>query len=376
MSRNRGIVSLAPMMSFTDRHFRHMMRLVSPNMTLYTEMVVADSLVNNPRLIEQHLSHGPPGTPPMELCVLQLGGSVPTSLYQACRIVASLSNVHQYSAINLNCGCPSKKVVRERKSNGTTSSVGFGAVLMHEPNTVAECCNAMRDGYMQGLKDIGQTGVAPPITVKHRIGTDVVSDYNSLCEFVRIVSSVGGVTHFVVHARIAILNMKMTPKENRTIPPLNAEVVFQLARDFPNLTFDINGGYATVMDAFTMFDTAPNNVVGVMIGRGMTTDTWSWSQTDALFYPESSASGVRTRRELITRYVEHIAAEERQHGLKRIRRSAVRPLTSLFYGETHNCKWREEIDRIMKSDGSCNIKDMILRACETVTEDALDKPYS
>jgi tRNA-dihydrouridine synthase A len=223
-------LSIAPMMEWTDRHYRFLMRKITKKTILYTEMVTAEAILrgNQEKLLGK--SEDSP-------CVLQLGGDNPEKILQASRI----GREYDYDALNLNVGCPS-----ERVQNGS-----FGACLMKEPNLVAELMLAMREG-----SDL-------PVSVKHRIGVNGLESYDDLARFVQIVHEKGQTDHFIVHARIAILE-GLSPSENRTIPPLRYEDVFRLKKDFPTLRIEINGGIKDLNMAKQLIDAG---VDAVMIGR-------------------------------------------------------------------------------------------------------------
>src|SRR5690606_17948818 len=195
----------------TDRHCRYFHRLLSRRARLYTEMLATGAVLHGDRsrVLGFDASEHP--------VALQLGGSEPGDLARAARIGADAG----YDEINLNCGCPSERVQRG----------AFGACLMAEPRLVADCVKAMRDAV-----DI-------PVTVKHRIGLDYETSYDFVRDFVGIQSE-AGCEVFIVHARNAVLK-GLSPKENRTVPPLRYEVVHQLKRDFPGLVFVLNGGIDT-----------------------------------------------------------------------------------------------------------------------------------
>jgi len=225
-------ICVAPMMDYTDRHFRFLLRLLSPGALLYTEMVTTQALLRGDahRWLAFDTSEHP--------VALQLGGSDPKDLARAARMGADSG----YDEINLNCGCPSDRVHSGR----------FGACLMGEPARVAECVAAMR------------AVVTIPVTVKCRIGIEpgpAGDDFANLCAFVSEVGA-AGCDVFIVHARKAILS-GLSPKENREIPPLRYEMVSNIRREFGNRTFVLNGGIRHVEEARThlsMFD-------GVMLGR-------------------------------------------------------------------------------------------------------------
>jgi len=206
-------VSVAPMMDCTDRHERYFLRLISKNTLLYTEMIV-DEAINRgdkKRLLEFNINEKP--------VALQLGGSSPKLLAEASKIGEDFG----YDEINLNLGCPSKKVEKNK----------FGACLMREPNLVADCLSKM------------QTSTNLPVTIKTRIGYDDVEDYENLFNFISTLKQTG-IKTFIIHARKAMLG-KFTPKQNLNIPPLKYDYVYKLKEDFPNEEIIINGGIHLLM---------------------------------------------------------------------------------------------------------------------------------
>ncbi|MEX0338716.1 MAG: tRNA dihydrouridine(20/20a) synthase DusA [Arenibacterium sp.] len=223
-------LSVAPMMDWTDRHCRYMHRLLSRQTLLYTEMVTAAALVRGGAV---HLLEYSDAEHPV---ALQLGGSDPKELAQAARMGAALG----YDEINLNVGCPSDRV----------QSGSFGAVLMEQPGLVADCVAAMR------------AAVDVDVTVKCRIGVDDQNPIEVLPEFLaRIVAA--GCERLTIHARKAWLQ-GLSPKENRDIPPLDYDLVFEMKQLFPNLHISINGGITSLDQAE---DLLAKGVDGVMIGR-------------------------------------------------------------------------------------------------------------
>jgi tRNA-dihydrouridine synthase A len=222
-------IAVAPMMDWTDRHCRFYLRLFSPRVLLYTEMIVADAILRGDR--EYLLGHDPAEHP----LALQLGGSDPDMLARA----AQIGEQSGYDEVNLNVGCPSDRV-----QNAT-----FGACLMARPRRVADCVRAMR------------SGLGVPVTVKTRIGIDDHEDYGFLRAFVDEVAA-AGCRVFIIHARKAILQ-GLSPKENREVPPLVYERVWQLKRDYPDLTVVVNGGLRTVPQVAEQW----RHVDGVMLGR-------------------------------------------------------------------------------------------------------------
>lgn len=222
-------LSIAPMLDWTDRFYRQFARHITRHTWLYTEMVTTGALIHGNR--DRFLRFDPCEQP----IALQLGGSDPVALARC----AKLAEQWGYDEVNLNVGCPS-----ERVQEGS-----FGACLMAEPQLVADCVKAMRDV------------VSIPVTVKHRIGIDKVEEYDYLRNFVEVVAAAGCET-FIVHARNAILK-GLSPKQNREVPPLKYDYVYQLKRERPELEIIINGGITTLEQT----DEHLRQVDGVMIGR-------------------------------------------------------------------------------------------------------------
>ena len=249
-------LAVAPMLDYTDRHFRWFIRRITRRTLLYTEMVTTGALLHGgdrERFLGFHDDEHP--------VALQLGGSEPREL----AICARLGAERGYDEINLNVGCPSDRVQHGR----------FGACLMAEPVLVADCVRAMRDA------------VDVPVTVKHRIGIDERDSYEALCDFVGTVAA-AGCDAFVVHARKAWLS-GLSPKENRTVPPLRYDVVHRLKRDFPGLTIVINGGIESLDAAQAQLA----HVDGVMLGRAAYHDPWVLAGADERFFGDARPAGDR-----------------------------------------------------------------------------------
>lgn len=246
-------LSVAPMLDWTDCHYRHLARQLSRHTWLYTEMVNAGAVVYGDP--ERHLGRNECENP----VALQLGGSEPELLARA----AQRAQAYGYDEINLNCGCPSPRVQKG----------AFGACLMNEVALVADCLNAMSDA-------------APDcdITVKHRIGLDKQTEYAPLADFVGTLSAQTACTTFIVHARNAWLQ-GLSPKENRDIPPLRYDYVYRLKQEFPHLHIIINGGIKTNEEIAAHL----KHVDGVMIGREAYHNSIILRDWDALFYGSQEA---------------------------------------------------------------------------------------
>ena len=262
-------LSVAPMMDWTDRHCRLFHRQITRHTWLYTEMVTTGALLfgNVPR----HLDYSDEEHP----IALQLGGSDPADLAAS----AKLGEQWGYDEINLNCGCPSERVQKG----------AFGACLMAEPKLVADCVKAMCDA------------VSIDVTVKHRIGIDAITSYDFVRDFVGTVATAGSKT-FIVHARNAILK-GLSPKENREIPPLRYEIVYQLKRDFPDLEIIINGGITTQQE----IDQHLLHVDGVMLGREAYHNPYLMADFDARYYGDETE--IKTRQQIIHAMLPYITAQ-------------------------------------------------------------------
>ncbi|RYX96374.1 tRNA dihydrouridine(20/20a) synthase DusA [bacterium] len=259
-------VSIAPMMDWTDRHYRYFMRQITKKTLLYTEMVTTGAILFGDK--DKHLGFSDIESP----LVLQLGGDDPTQLSECAKIAQS----YGYTEINLNVGCPSERV---QKGN-------FGACLMATPELVGECVARMQD-----VVDI-------PVTVKHRIGIDNNDSYEELHNFVKIVSSYG-CQRFVVHARKAILK-GLSPRENRTIPPLKYDFVYNLKKDFPDLIIEINGGIKTLDEVKEHLKYTDS----VMLGRIAYENPYIFARVDSEIFGENTE--VPSRREIIENMIPYL----------------------------------------------------------------------
>ena len=275
MSSKKRTISVAPMLDWTDRHCRMFHRQITRHTWLYTEMITTGALLHGD--VERHLDFNDEEHP----VALQLGGSDPHDLAHG----AKLGEQWGYDEVNLNCGCPSARVQKG----------AFGACLMGESNLVADCVKAMRDA------------VSIDVTVKHRIGIDDEESYDFVRDFIGTVAEAGCET-FIVHARKAILNMGLTPKENRLVPPLKYEVAYQLKRDFPDLEIILNGGIATLEE----IDQHLEQVDGVMIGREAYQNPYLMAAFDARYYGEGSEP--RTRRQVIEEMLPYLQRQLEQYG--------------------------------------------------------------
>ena len=240
-------LSIAPMMDCTDRHFRMLMRKISSEALLYTEMIVAQSLVYTNQK-ERFLNFNEEEHP----ISIQFGGDNPHILKEAAKMAQDWG----YDEINFNVGCPSPRVC----------SGNFGASLMKQPQKVAHCIESLKNNCNL------------PVTIKHRIGVDEDDSFNSLNNFVRQIANAGA-DRFTVHARKAILK-GLNPKQNRNIPPLKYEMVRKLKEYNPELAIEINGGFTNIDQCIAEL----NNLDGVMIGRSVYKYPLRWLEIDQKIY--------------------------------------------------------------------------------------------
>ncbi len=293
-------LSVAPMLDLTDRHARYLMRLLTRRTLLYTEMVTTGALLRGDAA--RHLDHDPAEHP----LALQLGGSEPADLAACARLGARWG----YDEINLNVGCPSPRV----------RSGAFGACLMNEPGTVADCVRAMADAS------------PVPVTVKTRVGVDHRDSYEELAELVATVAEAGCRT-FIVHARKAWLS-GLSPAENRSVPPLRYDLVYRLKRDFPDLRVVLNGGVTSLASALGHLE----HVDGVMIGRAAYEDCYLLSEADQVIFGEPGPGP--SREEVVQAYLPYVE-RELARGVPLARMT--RHLFGLFHAQPGARAWRRHL---------------------------------
>ena len=296
-------VSVAPMMDCTDRHERFFLRLISKNTLLYTEMVVSEAINrgDKKKLLEFNINEKP--------VALQIGGSSPKLLAEASKIGEDFG----YDEINLNLGCPSKKVEKNK----------FGACLMKEPNLVADCLSKM------------QSATKLPVTIKTRIGYDNVEDYENFYNFISTLRDTG-VKTFIIHSRKAILG-KFTPKQNLNIPPLKYDYVYNLKKDFPNEEIIINGGI-TSTDEIKSHLTKTD---GVMIGRAAYHTPYLLAEIEKEIFNNDE---IPSRQEVIENLIPYIRDEiKKGTRLNQIMRHTL----GLFHGQTGASYWKRYLSENM-----------------------------
>ncbi len=319
-------LSIAPMMDRTDRHYRYFMRQITRRTLLYTEMVTAQAIRYGDR---DHLLGFAPLEKPL---VLQIGGDDPQSLAECARIAQD----YGYDEINLNVGCPSDRV-----QNGN-----FGACLMGQPELVADCVAAM------------MSATRLPVSVKHRIGIDHQDSYEHMAHFVETVAATG-CRRFTVHARKAWLQ-GLSPKENRTVPPLRYAEVYRLKRDLPHCWIEINGGIQTLLQT----EAHLTHVDAVMIGRAAYDMPYLFAEADQRIFGDAQEPPTRSQViEAMLPYVDHWT----QQGLKL--NSITRHMLMLFHGQPGSRTWRRLITEQACRPGAGS--DVLRTALQAVEEHAI-----
>ena len=294
------------MMQCTDIHDRYLMRLITKKSFLYTEMVTTGAIIHG------NATHQLDFNKSIESPVaLQLGGSNPDELAKCSEIAESMG----YDEINLNLGCPSERVQKG----------SFGACLMIEPNLVQVCLNAMKQS------------VSIPVTAKCRTGIDKIEDYDFLQSFVEGIAN-QNIATIIIHARNAILK-GLSPRQNRTIPPLKYDYVYRIKEDFPELEIIINGG----IDSLTEAKDHLQNVDGVMLGRAPYDNPMMLDDVDSEIFGEPKKQILRL--DILKEYLTYL--EELDDPKIRLNQ-VLKHIYGLNKGLKNARKYRYEINQIMK----------------------------
>ena len=300
-------VSVAPMMDCTDRHDRFFLRLISKNVMLYSEMVATKSAIHGDR--KKILSYSPEEKP----LALQVGGSDKKELSEVTKIAEDMG----YDEINLNLGCPSKKVQKNM----------FGACLMKEPDLVAECISEM----------INVCKI--PVTAKTRIGFDDTEDFNYLNNFIKKMNN-AGCKKFILHARKAMLK-GLSPKQNLNIPKLNYEMVYRIKKENPNLEIIINGGISKTVEIKSHLDLCD----GVMIGRAIYQNPYFLVDIEKEIFKSKT---VPTREEIVDSLLQYL---EKEVKLGTKVNHVMRHTVGLYHGQIGSKKWKRFLsDNMMARD--------------------------
>ncbi|XP_010534243.1 PREDICTED: uncharacterized protein LOC104809852 isoform X1 [Tarenaya hassleriana] len=331
------LFSIAPMMEWTDNHYRTFARLITKHAWLYTEMLAAETIVYQAGNLDRFLAYSPDQHP----IVLQIGGSNLENLAKATK----LASPYGYDEINFNCGCPSPRVA----GRGC-----FGARLMLEPKFVGEAMSVIA------------ANTNASVTVKCRIGVDNHDSYNELCDFIYKVSSLSPTRHFIIHSRKALLR-GLSPTDNRRVPPLKYEYFYALLRDFPDLKFTINGGINSVVEANAALKAGAH---GVMVGRAAYNNPWqTLGHVDTAIYG-STSSGI-TRRQVIEQYQVYGDSVLGKYGKGRPSlRDIAKPLLNFFHSEPGNSLWKRTADAALLH--CTTVKSFLEEALPTIPDFVLD----
>ena len=300
-------ISVAPMMDCTDRHDRFFLRLISKNVMLYTEMIATKTALHGDR--KKILDYSPEEKP----LALQVGGSDKKELAEVAKIAEGMG----YDEININLGCPSKKVQKNM----------FGACLMKEPDLVSECINEM----------VKSCNI--PVTAKTRIGFDDIEDFNYLNKFIYKMKTAGCKT-FILHARKAILK-GLTPKQNLSIPKLNYEMVYKIKEENPDLEIIINGGISKIEEIKNHL----KKCNGVMIGRAIYQNPYFLTDIEKeIFNVKNNPTREDIAKELL-KYLEN----EVKKGTKV--NHVMRHTVGLYHGQIGSKNWKRYLsDNMMARD--------------------------
>ena len=296
-------VSVAPMMDCTDKHELYFLSLISKNIHLYTEMIVSNAIIKGDR--NKLLSFKKIKNP----VTLQIGGSNPIELAEACKIAEG----YGYNEINLNLGCPSKKVQKNK----------FGACLMKEPDLVADCISAMSNATKL------------PISAKTRIGYNDIENFEFLKNFILKIKNAGS-KKFIIHARRAILN-KLSPKQNLNIPPLNYDFVYELKKEFRKNEIIINGG----INQTTEIQKHLKLVDGVMVGRAIYHSPYFLADIEREIFNNKS---VPSRTEVMANLIPYIQ-EQTSKGVQL--NHIMRHTIGLFHGQNGSKAWKQYLSKNM-----------------------------
>ena len=307
MSKFNRTISMAPMMDCTDRHDRYFLRLISKNIFLYSEMIATGAIINGDKkkVLEFNEFEKP--------VALQLGGSNTKELSECCKIVEDFG----YDEVNLNLGCPSKKVQKNK----------FGACLIKEPDLVADCLSAM----VQSTK--------LPVTAKTRIGFDDVENFDYLNSFIEKIKNTG-VRTIILHARKAILK-GLSPKENLRIPKLNYKMVYEIKKSNPEIEIIINGAITNTEQVKSHLE----KVDGVMIGRAIYQSPYFLADIEKEIFKNDD---ILTREQIVEKLVEYVDTEvNKGTRVNQIMRHTV----GLYHGQRGAGKWKRYLsDNMMARD--------------------------
>ena len=319
-------LSIAPMLEITTKHYMHFMRLLTKHTLLYSEMININEIIHKNNVLDF--------SPDLEPLCIQLGGSDPKNFAIAVEKIKHKG----FKEININCGCPSKKV----------SAGNFGAVLMKDPDLVGECVKKMNEKIFS--------------SIKCRLGLDVF-EQNFLENFIEKTRKISGCKKYILHSRIAI--MGIDTMKNRSVPPLQYDVVENIKKKYPELNIVINGG---IKDFKTVKEFNEKNI-GVMIGREAYDNPWKFRNADSDIF--GKVNNKLNRKEIVYKYGDYCQKyiEEHQDEIGTgLFGEMVKPLTNLFFGEKFNKIFVNKLFKITQGSKDPNKKKDILKKYENISE--------
>ena len=297
--------SVAPMMGVTTSSARYMYRLISKEAILFTEMIASQALHRGDfkKMLRKETIESP--------VVLQVGGSDINLL----KYSTELANKHNYQGINLNVGCPSKKVSQGK----------MGACLMKEANLVKQC--------LEGMK----AETAMDVSLKCRIGVDEFDTYEFFKSFISTVIE-SGIKIIFIHARKAYLK-GLDPKRNRTLPPLKYDFVYKIKKEFPHIKFIINGGLDSIDDCLDQL----NYLDGVMVGRSIQANPFFLEDVDSKFYNLEKIEIDRSF--VVKKYFDYVKENVDLISTYEL----LSPLLALCFGVPGSKKFKQEVNDLIRS---------------------------
>ena len=319
-------LSIAPMLEITTKHYMNFMRLITKKTLIYSEMINVNEVLHKKTALDF--------SPDLEPICIQFGGSDPDSFSIAAKKAKDLG----FKELNINCGCPSKKV----------SAGNFGAVLMKDPDLVGNCVKKMNENIFT--------------SIKCRLGLDKF-DQKFLENFIEKTKSISGCKKYILHARIAI--MGIDTMKNRTVPPLQYNVVEEIKKKYDDLNIVINGG---IRDFNTVKEFNEKNI-GVMIGREAYDNPWKFRNADSIIFNKIDPK--LNRKEIVYRYADYCQKYIEEHSDEigtGLYGEMVKPLTNLFFGEKYNKVFVNKLFEITRGSKDQNKKKEIIKKYENISE--------
>ena len=319
-------LSIAPMLEITTKHYMHFMRLLTKQTLIYSEMINVNEIINKENALDFSNDLEP-------ICV-QFGGSDP----EAFDLAAKKAKSKGIKELNINCGCPSKKV----------SAGNFGAVLMKDPDLVGKCIKKMNEHIFS--------------SIKCRLGLDKF-DKNFLTNFIEKTKNISGCTKYILHSRIAI--MGIDTMKNRTVPSLQYSVVEEMKKKYPDLNIVINGG----IKDFKTVKEFNEKEIGAMIGREAYDNPWKFRKADSEIFGKTDQK--LNRKEIVYQYSDYCQKYIEYHpdevgtGLFG---EMVKPMTNLFFGEKYNKIFVNNLFKITHGSKDQNKKKEIIKKYENISE--------